>query len=234
MAIAVTTRSYDNARTGANTQETVLTAGHVAAHGVRRLFSLQLPGDARGAEAQPLVVPGVRLDDGTTHDVVYVATMANRVFAFDAADGKELWNQTLGTPVQGSQQIDAHSINDHWGILSTPVIDQASGTMYLVAWISPDGSWQKGQHFLRAISIRDGKDVHPPLNLEDAVFDPGHGLGQVRFRSAGRKQRASLLLTKTGGTTTVFVGFGSVQETADTSQGWVIACRTEPFEIAAA
>ena len=66
------------------------------------------------------------------------------------------------------------------------------------------------------------------------MFDPGHGLAPVRFRSAGRKQRASLLLTKTGGTTAVFVGFGSLQETADTSQGWVIACRTEPFEVAAA
>src|SRR5882672_9956320 len=159
MAIAVTTRSYDNARTGANTQETVLTAGHVAAHGVRRLFSLHLPGDKRGAEAQPLVVPGVKLDDGTTHDVIYVATMANRVFAFDAGDGKELWNRTLGTPIQGNGRIDSKLINDHWGILSTPVIDQASGTMYLVAWVSPDGAFQKGQHFLHAISIRDGKPV---------------------------------------------------------------------------
>src|SRR2546421_10516610 len=111
MARAVTTRSYDNTRSGANTRESVLTAGNVAAHGVRRLFSLPLPGDARGAEAQPLIVPGVKLDDGTTHDVVYVATMANRVFAFDATDGTELWTRTLGTPIQGSQKIDSHSIN---------------------------------------------------------------------------------------------------------------------------
>jgi outer membrane protein assembly factor BamB len=234
MAIAVTTRSYDNARSGANTQESVLTAGNVAAHGVRRLFSLQLPGDKRGAEAQPLVVPGVKLDDGTTHDVIYVATMADRVFAFDAADGKELWNQTLGTPIQGTQKIDSHNINDHWGILSTPVIDQASGTMYLVAWVSQDGSVQHAQHFLHAISIRDGHPVHPPLNLEGAVFNPGHGLAQVKFQSAGRKQRASLLLTKVGGTTTVFVGFGSLQETSSSSQGWVIACNAAPFELAAA
>ena len=139
MAIAVTTRSYDNARSGANIQETELTAQAVTMRGIRRLFSLQVPNDARGIEAQPLVVPGVTLDDGSIHDVLYLASMANQVLAFDLKDGQLLWQRLLGTPINPGQQIDGHtidafSINDHWGVLSTPVIDRDTGTMYLVAW----------------------------------------------------------------------------------------------------
>src|SRR5580700_2516365 len=78
MSIAITTRSCDNTRSGANTQETILTPAAVGTRGVKLLFSLALPGDARGCEAQPLVVPGVQLADGSTRDVVYIATMANQ------------------------------------------------------------------------------------------------------------------------------------------------------------
>jgi outer membrane protein assembly factor BamB len=197
MALAVTTRAYDNVRSGSNTQEARLTPAAVATQGIRRLFSLAVPGDKRGVEAQPLVVPGVNLQDGTVHDVIYLATMANQVLAFDLHDGTPLWQRTLGTPVNGTPAIDFHQINDHWGILSTPVIDLATGTMYIVAWISPDGSVPSAQHYLYAVSIRDGSDVSGPLNLEGAAFDPGHGLPEQHFRSAARKQRCSLLLTRT-------------------------------------
>jgi outer membrane protein assembly factor BamB len=234
MAVAVVTRGYDNARTGANTHEEVLTAQVVATRGIRRLFSLRLTGDARGVEAQPLVVPGVRLPDGASRDVIYLATMANQLWAFAAADGTLLWKTTLGTPVNGSRAIDAHLINDHWGVLSTPVVDLASQTMYVVAWVSPDGTVAAAEHVIHAVRLSDGKPVHPPLSLENAVYDPGHGLPVQRFKSAARKQRASLLLTSVAGVTTVFVGFGSVQETSATSRGWVIACGTAPFAVTTA
>ena len=57
MSFAVTTRSYDNLRSGANTHETILTPAAVGSRGIKRLFSFALPGDARGCEAQPLIVP---------------------------------------------------------------------------------------------------------------------------------------------------------------------------------
>ncbi len=233
MAIAVTTRGYDNARTGSNTQETVLTADAVATNGIRRLFSLPLPGDTQGAEAQPLVVPGVQLPDGSTREVIYVATMANWIYAFDAQTGSQLWQKSLGIPIKSSPAIDSHPINDHWGILSTPVIDVATGTMYSVAWISPDGTVAKAQHYLCAIRITDGSLIGQ-INLENATYDPGQGLPQVQFRSAARKQRASLLLTSIGGASTVFIGFGSLKETIATSQGWIIACGTAPLGVTAA
>ena len=77
MAVAVLTRSYDNTRAGANTEESTLTPT-VVARGLRKLFSFEVDDDPR-LEAQPLIVPGVKLNDGSTHDVVYVCTMANNV-----------------------------------------------------------------------------------------------------------------------------------------------------------
>ena len=229
MSIAVTTRSYDLTRCGANTQETILTPAAVKTRGIKKLFSLALPGDARGCEAQPLIVPGVRLADGSTHDVVYLATMANRVFAFDANNGAQLWMVQLGNPIQGDTTIDAYLINDHWGILSTPVIDVSAGLMYACAWTSVDGSPAKGQHYLHAIRLRDGSAAHPPLNLEGTSYNPGHGLPAQQFRSMERKQRAALLLAEGA----VFVAFGTIAESAATARGWVIAVDTARFQVSA-
>src|SRR5215471_3880466 len=228
--ISVLTRSYDNGRDGANTCESVLTAAAVCSRGIKRLFSLPLEGDGRGAEAQPLIVPAVSLPGGKTRDLVLVATIANKIFAFDADDGTPVWQRTLGTPSKGSREIDAHLVNDHWGILSTPVIDAAAGVLYACAWISPDGSSAKAQHWLHAVSIADGRAVHPPLNFEGAAWDPGHGLPVQTFSSAARKQRASLLLVSG----TVFIAFGSVRETSRDSRGWIIACDTSTWRISAA
>ena len=230
MSISVLTRAYSNDRSGANTQENVLTAAVVRTRGIKRLFSLPLPGDRRGAEAQPLIVPGVALPGGRTRDLVLLATMANQVFVFDANDGTPVWERTLGTPITSSSQIDEHPINDHWGILSTPVVDSAAGVIYACAWVSPDGSPGHAQHWLHALSIVDGHAVHPPLNLEGATYDPGHGLQAQRFASATRKQRASLLLASG----TVFIAFGSLFETNRDSRGWIIACDTRSWQISAA
>lgn len=230
----VTTRSYDNARSGATTGESILTPDAVGKRGIRKLFSLDIPGDARGVEAQPLAVPGVKMADGAVHDVIYLADMANQVWAFDAGNGRTLWKKSVGTPVKGSSKIDSYRINDHWGILGTPVIDTASGVMYLVSWSSPDGSLAKAQHFCHALSIRDGSEVSPAVNLEGATYDPGHGLPALPFRSAARKQRPGLLLTDVNNVKTIFIGFGSVLETSKESRGWVLACQTSPLAVTAA
>ena len=117
---AVTTRSFDNARTGANTQETILSPTSVRSRGIRRLFSLPVPNDARGCEAQPLIVPGLVMNDGRPHDVVFLASMANQVLAYDANDGTLLWQRSLGRPINGSPAIDYHIINDHWASFPPP------------------------------------------------------------------------------------------------------------------
>ena len=92
------------------------------------------------------------MNDGHPHDVVFLASMANQVLAYDANDGTLLWQRLLGRPINGSPAIDYHMINDHWGILSTPVIDVAAGLLYACTWVSADGTAQNGQHWLHAFN----------------------------------------------------------------------------------
>ena len=82
-ATPVLTRSYDNGRTGANLTETLLTPQLVASKGLQRAKSLVIDDDPR-IEAQPLYVPNLVMSDGKTHNVVFVASMGNHIFAFDA------------------------------------------------------------------------------------------------------------------------------------------------------
>src|SRR5215472_10843851 len=109
MKTEVLTRSYNRARTGVNDAETVLTPAAISSSGLRKLFSLPITDDARGVEAQPLIVPDLTMPDGKKHDVVYLFSMANTVWAFDANDGTKLWANpvSLGTPIKNTTQIDS-------------------------------------------------------------------------------------------------------------------------------
>jgi len=227
----VITRSFDFARTGANTAETVLTPAAVQARGVTTLLTLSTPDDPR-LEAQPLYLSGVNIG-GVTRNVIYQATMGNTVYAWDADTGTLLWKTNLGTPINGSPDIDAHNINVKWGILSTPVIDRAAGTLYACAWISSDnsGNWQTGQHFVAAVDITTGtiKAGKPLLSLEGAAFNPGNGLPKQSFSGAERKQRSALAMVKGA----VIICFGTIAETAKSARGWVFAIDTSTWAIAA-
>jgi outer membrane protein assembly factor BamB len=227
MAPSITTRSYDLARTGATDHEVVLSASAVRTRGIAKLFSMMIPDDAR-LEAQPLAVGGVRMADGQTHDVIFQASMGNCVYAFDAQNGAQLWKTNLGRPIANSKQIDAWLINIAWGILSTPVVDEAEGILYACTWISPDGTAAKGQHFLAALRLADGSLARPLLNLEGAIYAPP-GLPQQKFVSAQRKQRAALTLTQGH----VLIPFGTIAESATTARGWLIAVDVAAWRIAA-
>ena len=227
MAASVTTRSFDAARTGGNTGETVLSPRSVRGRGIRQARILHIPDDPR-LEAQPLYLPGIAIQ-GARRDVVFQATMGNHVHAFDADTGALLWTQYLGPPIRGTVAIDAHNINIAWGILSTPVIDTATGRLCVCYWTSPDGSAAGGQHFAAALDVATGDMVHPPLSLEGAVFDPGDGLPVQRFRSMERKQRAGLAIA--GGA--LLIAFGTIAETAASARGWLIAVDLARWSLAA-
>ena len=92
MTASVTTRSFDVARTGANTAETVLTAAAVKARGVRQALVLQTPDDPR-LEAQQLYLSGAKIG-GKPRNVVFQATMGNWVYAWDADTGYGARTQT--------------------------------------------------------------------------------------------------------------------------------------------
>jgi len=228
MVASVTTRSYDRARTGTNNSETVLTATAVRSRGIVKLFSLPIPDDPR-LEAQPLAVGGLHTADGKIRDLIFQASMGNWVYAFDAVTGEKIWATNLGRPIVGTRAIDGHMTNVHWGILSTPVIDEGAGILYACAWISDDGSVAKGQHFLAALRIRDGSKVHGLLNLEGAVYTPPNGLPVQKFVSAQRKQRSALTLTRNH----VLIPFGTIAETSKTARGWLLAVDVHAWRLAA-
>ena len=99
----VTTRSYNAARTGANTAETILTPAKVGSNILVKALSLHFGDDPKlnddpRLEAQPLYVSKLRMHDGSTHDVVFVYHGERRVWAFSAADGKVLWRRTWAVP----------------------------------------------------------------------------------------------------------------------------------------
>ena len=147
------TRAWDNHRSGWNQQETVLTQANVKAQGITHITTIPVVGDARGVESQPLILPGVKLADGTTHNVMILPSMANVVRGVDATTGAGLWQTPpLGTPITGSdslgpngpgamcpganQTIDCYQINDSIGASSPP----ASSTLKLGSSTSSPGS----------------------------------------------------------------------------------------------
>ena len=114
----VLTRSYGNGRTGANTQETTLTPALVGSNLLVKQFSLDLTNDDPRIEAQPLFVSGVQVGGQVSRDIVYVCTMANNVWAFDADTGQAVWPKpvNLAPPLLPAPfDIQLFDINIHWG-----------------------------------------------------------------------------------------------------------------------
>jgi len=244
------TRSGDSARSGWNPHETLLSQASVGTRGLVRPQNTIIPvlGDARSMEAQPLILPKVKLPDGTVHDVMVLPSMANVVRAVDAHSGAELWKKdpTLGTPIVGNTAIgprkpkpdgcvgdfptiDCHAINDKWGVLSTGVIDPETARIYLVAWVSADGTPQKAQHFVFVLNVADGSQAVKPVLVD------GTSQNQT-YAAAMRKQRSALVLTNVNGRKTVFWASGTVQETGAKAAGWIFAfdCATNKISAALA
>src|SRR6202167_1062557 len=161
------TRSADNSRSGWNPRETQLTQASVGSKGIVRAPIIPVIGDARGMEAQPLVLPNVKTALGT-RDVMVLPSMADVVRGVDAHDGSGIWQVTLGVPIIGSATIDYHVINDHWGCLSTGVIDADSQHLYQVCWVSPDkpGTSQTARYYMFVLNVADGSQVVPPVLIQ--------------------------------------------------------------------
>jgi outer membrane protein assembly factor BamB len=244
----ILTRSYDAFRTGSNREETILTPKNVGSNLLVKTRSLHVDDDPR-LEAQPLYVSQIQMSDGNVHDVVYVCTMANNVWAFDANAGQPIWQQptNLGRPIQPklthnprptSSEIDLWGINLLWGILSTPVIDLETKKLYAVAWTSPDGTVANGVHELHEVDITSG---HKTGRLKITASAPDQvpaGHKAPTFVSSKQKQRAALLLStvNTGGhaTKVLLVGCGMTHEEGDPTHGWLMAFELGPLRATAA
>lgn len=212
------TRSADNSRSGWNQHETQLTQASVESKGIIRATIIPVIGDARGMEAQPLILPKVKTRRGT-RDVLVLPSMANIVRGVDAHDGTGIWQVPLGTPVTGSQAIDRHNINQFWGCLSTGVIDAETQRLYQVCWVSPDksGHADTARYFMFVLKVADGTQVVPPVLIQGTS-------GTQDFNAAMRKQRSSLVETNVNGVKTVFGCSGTINETeAGIASGYCFA-----------
>lgn len=204
----------DNFRTGQNLNEIVLTPGNVNATNFGRLFSCPLDGLTL---ALPLYVANVNIPGKGFHNVVYVATEHDSVFAFDA-DGltnAPLWQVSFINPTSGVTTVPAADtgetgdIPDEIGITSTPVIDPTNGTIYVVAATKEvTNSTTSYVQRLHALDITTGAEKFGgPAVIQASVAGtgPGSTSGQVMFDSLTENQRAALLLTNG----VVYLGFSS-------------------------
>jgi hypothetical protein len=211
------TRSADNSRSGWNQHETLLTQASVTSKGIVRATIVPLIGDARGMEAQPLILPNVQTVLGV-HDVMVLPSMADIVRGVDAHDGSGIWQTTLGVSINSNTNIDMHNINQHWGCISTGVIDPDLQRLYQTCWVSPDmtGNPQTARYYMFVLNVADGKLAVPAVEIERKG-------GTQDFNSQMRKQRSSLVETAVSGAKTVFGCSGTIYETNPGAAGFCFA-----------
>ena len=223
MTTNVVTRSFGNSRMGCYVDPSwTLTSEHVQRAGVRVLGQLKLD-DPRGAEGQVLGVANLTMSDNKAHNVAFVCDMSNNVYAFDADSYALLWKQNVGRPITVTKQWDMWMINPLWGILSTPVIDLTTRTLYCVSTSSVDGTMGKAVYTLHSLHLADGSNQAPPLVLNGASHRPPGSTTAQTLGAVARKQRPALTLLSAGGHKTLFIPFGSFLESASTNLGWVLA-----------
>ena len=219
---AITTHHYDNARTGWNAQETTLTYAALqhppnATKAFGLLHAVKL--DAQ-VDAQPLVVPNAIIDgdpNAGTHDVAFVATGNNTVYAIDSARGTILNARTLGPPVP--LPLGCKNNATSVGITGTPVIDTTTNSLYVMAYLSyPSGP----QYVLHRLALHDFSDVVPPT-LVAATHSLVDG-STTSFAAKYQRHRAALLLSNGA----VYAGFASFCDfSVNKSRGWLLGWRAD-------
>lgn len=190
--VNVLTQHNNLERTGANLQETVLTHENVNVKQFGRLFKRVVDDQVYG---QPLYVSHVKIGGGF-HDLVYVATVNNSVYAFDANEASAsapIWHVNFGAPADlHDAKFGCLDINGKMGIIGTPVIDSQSGTLYVVALTRAGGGFIQRLH---ALDIATGADMpDSPVTITAKDFDP-----------LMQNQRPALLLSRG----VVYVGYAS-------------------------
>ena len=218
----VLTQHYDNARTGQNLNELILTPANVNPAQFGKIFSQSLDGMEAG---QPLYVPNVFIPAlNAVHSVVYVATMHDSVYAFDAQDkgsnASPLWYASFLNPAIGVGAVPGQSQNcgiagyNEFGIQGTPVIDITGNAIYVLAMTEENGAFV---HKLHALDLGTGEELFggPTTVTASALVDNT----LYTFIDHYQQQRPGLLLQNG----VVYIGFGSCGCNIKTSNGWVMA-----------
>jgi hypothetical protein len=222
----VTTYHYDTSRTGWNPNETTLTPGpsgnvKPGSFGVLQTVAL---GDSVNdyVDAQPLVVKALRIN-GTTQDVVYVATEANNIYAISASSGPALGTiliqRKLGTPV--GRPLNCGNNGPVVGIDSTAVIHldptdpTSGGTIYVMSYELVNNAPTYKLHALNLMTLAD--KIAPVIVTASRTLTPSNTT--YRFNATVTRQRAALL--EANGR--IYAAFASYCDlSASKSRGWLL------------
>ncbi len=238
--VSVLTYHYDNTRQGQNTNETLLTPANVNAASFGKLFTYPVDGYVY---AQPLIMTNLTMPGKGVRNVLFVATMHDSVYAFDAdsngdANGGLLWQTNVG--VSSPSPITEfgrryHSVGNldvvpEEGMTGTPVIDPTTGTLYVDAFTREvvPGVSTNYFHRIHALNVTNGTErPYSPVVVAGSV--PGKGVSgdnytetqngsTVTFSAVQHCQRPALTLA--GGH--LYVAYGSHDDT-DPYHGWVFS-----------
>ena len=245
--VAITTQLYDTSRTGANLNETILTTSNVNSAQFGKLYSYTVSGSVH---AQPLYVPNLSLPGLGIYNVLFVVTMNDVVYAFDADSNVTgpngngvLWTQNFTNPAAGVTPIPivnivgSNSLNivGNVGIESTPVIDLTPGsptinTMYLVArTMEVSGSTTNYVARLHALDITTGNEKFDgPVVIGGSVPGTGQGSsgGVLTFNPLIQNQRSGLALVNG----LVVFSWASHEDDFDW-HGWVFAYNAQTLQF---
>jgi hypothetical protein len=216
-AVDVTTRAFDNNRSGWNSSETTFTNGNLGTLHLTRTFAVD-----EKVEAQPLILG----------NVLYVFSMNNTVYRFDATSGALLTSRTLAAaidPCVQPGQMDMWCVNHKWGITGTPVIDPATNTLYVVTFQRAPGSTDNTnrEHHLWTLDATTLNDQQPDILIQGNADNGGKHFN-TGTQTPYQKLRAGLgLVNDAGGNKAVVVSFSMNGENpAGPGNGFVFAYDT--------
>jgi hypothetical protein len=227
--LRVPTSQYDNMRSSGNLFETALTPKNVNGHQFGRVRQLPVDGDVY---AQPLYLSHVDVPGKGVHNLLFVATEHDTVYAFDADSNTAtpVWQVSLLPSQEGvemplsARDVQCPFISPELGITSTPVIDTDTGTIYVLARSKRRKNMISGIEYfqrLHALAITTGKEkFNGPVEIHASVNGTGTGSSgsYVEFDALRENPRAALLLIKGA----LFLSWASSCDVGP-YHGWVVA-----------
>jgi len=216
--IDVTTYHYDLSRTGWNPTETDLTPASITSGKFGLLTTLAVDGNVF---AQPLLVSKFVMPDGSTHDVLIIATGHNSVYAYDAQSYALLWHVNLGR-AQSSADVGCGDVLPEYGISSTPVVLRSAAgqaTIYVVAATEPSSF--AFHTTLHALDLGTGKDSATPVEISpSATLSDGSTLS---FDPQNQWNRVGLAMNAGS----IYIGIGShCDNNGGNISGWLLRYST--------